>query len=149
MSAIEKTIARTDSESFQVAGDTIRLLAGAESTGLHYEAFEVCARENNGPPPHTHSWREFYYMIDGEIDLTIDGTTMRLGPGSCAHVREGALHTHRIASASARFVLIADPAGVAAFFREIDRETQGSSEDIPKILSIAQRHGFTISVDQL
>lgn len=143
MTAAEKTVASLDSEGYRVAGDLIRPVTMADSTNA-YEAFVVTAVENNGPPPHSHDWRELYYMIDGEIDLIVDGVTTRLKPGEFARVPAGAVHLHRVVSANARFMFIVDPSGAVAFFEEIDRETQGSCEDVAKIVSIAQRHGFRI-----
>jgi quercetin dioxygenase-like cupin family protein len=146
MEVVETTVATSDSETLRVAGDSVRVLAAAASTENRYEAFEISALENSGPPPHTHAWRELYYVMSGEIELSVNSTTMRLGAGSVSYIPEGAVHTHRIASPNARYVLVADPGGVAACFREIDQETHGSIDDLPKILSIAQRHGFDIKL---
>lgn len=139
MSAVQQTMTASEIPTFHVAGDTIRLMAGSSTS--RFELFEIAAAENSGPPAHNHDWEEFYYVAEGELDLTVNGLTTRLTAGAFASVTRGSVHTHRVASSSARFVLMASPGGVSRFFHEIDRETQGSVDDIGKILEIAQKHG--------
>ena len=48
------------------------------------------------PPPHVHrSQVETYEVLEGRLDVVIDGTWRTLGPGDTASVPVGALHTFR------------------------------------------------------
>jgi len=43
-------------------------------------------------PPHAHC-AQWGIMLDGEMDLTINGSTQRLGKGDCYFIPEGAEHS--------------------------------------------------------
>ncbi len=48
------------------------------------------------PPPHVHPHQvEEYEVIEGELEVTVDGEWRTLGPGESASVPVGALHTFR------------------------------------------------------
>lgn len=69
---------------------------------------------------------------------------MTMTPGCFVNAPRGTLHAYRILSDEARFVVVTSPAGASDFFADLDRETQGSTEDLARILGVALRHGLSV-----
>jgi len=82
--------------------------------------------------------------MEGEADVIVEGKKSIAGPGAFYNVPAGTVHTYRIRSKTAKFVVITSPAGAREFFIEIDAETAGSCEDVAKITAVARKHGFTL-----
>ncbi len=49
-------------------------------------------------PEHSHPHEQVVHLLDGEFELTVEGATTRLRPGTLAVVPPGALHTGRALS---------------------------------------------------
>ena len=130
--------------ALRVVGDTIRVLAGAPDTGGAYEIFELRGPRDSGPPPHAHPWNEAYVVLEGEAEVLVDGSTRNVTAGCFVNIPAGAVHSYRVLSEGARFIIVTSPAGAAEFFAELDRETEGSKDDLAKIVAVATRHGFTV-----
>ena len=61
--------------------------------------FEVLAGAEAGPPRHVHDHEdEAVFVLEGEIDLLVDGTITRLGPGGFAFAPRGIPHTWAVVS---------------------------------------------------
>ena len=59
-------------EPVNVVGETITILAGGDLS----KPFEMHIQEGvlgGGPPPHFHSWDEAFYVIDGQVEVTVEG----------------------------------------------------------------------------
>jgi mannose-6-phosphate isomerase-like protein (cupin superfamily) len=70
--------------------------ASAESDGEFVEMEFVLPSGCVPPPPHVHRQQvEEYEVVDGQLDVVIDGEWRTLGPGEAASVPVGALHTFR------------------------------------------------------
>ena len=55
-----------------VVGETITILAGGDLS----KPFEVHIQEGvkgGGPPPHFHPWDEAFLVIDGQVEVTVEG----------------------------------------------------------------------------
>jgi quercetin dioxygenase-like cupin family protein len=133
-----------DGRILRVVTDSIRVLASGTDTGGAYEVFELSGPRESGPPLHSHPWSEAYVMLEGEVEVTIADNKMMTTPGCFANVPAGTLHTYKILSEGARFIVITSPAGAGDFFTELDREAGGSVEDLDKIVQIALQHGFNV-----
>jgi quercetin dioxygenase-like cupin family protein len=48
-----------------------------------------------GPPPHSHSVDQFFYQLEGEIELHLGREVHRLRAGDWAHIPAGVQHKHR------------------------------------------------------
>ena len=46
-------------------------------------------------PPHRHVHEELLFIREGEMEVTVNGQTTRLGPGSCAYLASNDLHGYR------------------------------------------------------
>jgi|SRR6185436_4002092 len=125
---------------YRVVGDHVRVLASGDA----YEVFEVHGPENSGPPMHMHPWTEAYFVIAGEVDVIVGDRTMRAMPGSFVSIPAGTVHSYRILSSGAKFLVVTSP-GAGAFFEEMERETQGSCEDMAAVVRVASRHSVRVA----
>jgi len=61
-------------------------------------------------PPHVHSYEELVYVVAGELVLTLDGESRRLGPDDCAFIGVGATHAwHNPGEAPGRWIDLEAP----------------------------------------
>jgi mannose-6-phosphate isomerase-like protein (cupin superfamily) len=68
----------------------------AETDGEYVEMEFVLPAGSFAPPPHVHPEQvESYEVIDGRLDVMVDGEWSSLGPGESASVPVGALHTFK------------------------------------------------------
>jgi quercetin dioxygenase-like cupin family protein len=66
-----------------------------------------------GPPPHAHADQvDSFYVLEGELEMTVDGERQIAGPGTLAAIPRGAEHTfaHR-GNGRARFLNVHAPDG--------------------------------------
>ena len=126
-----------------VLGMPLTLLCEASETTGNWSLFEEEVPLGMGPPVHRHEWDEAYYILDGEIDFTIDGQTVTSRRGDFNHLPRGTIHGFKGASeAPARVLIFASPAHGSEFFKEISEEVRFEPEDLAKIPEIGRRHGI-------
>ena len=78
-------------------GATYRdILEGSTRTGDYLEAHETVLEPNAMPhPPHRHLGEELFVISSGTLEVTIEGKTTRLGPGSAFFVASNEEHGMR------------------------------------------------------
>lgn len=57
--------------SVNVVGEKITVLAGGDLS----KPFEMHIQEGiqgGGPPPHFHPWDEAFYVVDGQVEVTVE-----------------------------------------------------------------------------
>lgn len=130
-------------DALNVLGMPLRFLCDARETGGTWSLFEEEVPLGMGPPPHRHDWDEAYYVLDGEVDFTIDGAPARSRPGDFNYFPRNTIHSFKGASSSPAHVLIfAAPAHASEFFEEISSEVRDLPDDLRKIPEIGLRHGI-------
>lgn len=87
------------------------ILATGETTNGQYSLMEQICPENSGPPPHTHTQREMFYILDGEITFLVGDRTITAGPGSFVNVPPETVHSFRVDTETARVLNSYTPAG--------------------------------------
>ena len=87
------------------------ILATGETTDGQYSLMEQLCPENSGPPPHTHTQREIFYILDGEITFLVGDKTITAGAGSFVTVPPGTVHSFRVDTKTARILNSYTPAG--------------------------------------
>lgn len=87
------------------AGERPRIVQPGERAGYDYEALAVNRRQKRAEPfiltmqpddpegVFKHSGEEFVYMLEGRVDFTVAGETLRLGPGDSLYFDP--THEHR------------------------------------------------------
>ena len=132
-----------DRAPLNVLGMPLTLLCESNETGGSWSLFEEIVPFGMGPPPHRHDWDEAYYILEGEIDFSIDGETVKLRPGDFNYLPRSTVHGFKGASdAPAKVLIFAAPAHGSEFFRELSREVREVPKDLAKVPAIGQRHGI-------
>lgn len=69
------------------------VLKGKLATGESVEVHETTLPSGGAPhPPHRHPHSEMWLIREGTVDITVNNTTTRLGPGSVGFVRSNDEH---------------------------------------------------------
>ncbi len=105
-----------------------------------------------GSPYHLHhNEDEAFYVLEGEVELTVEGEVSTAGPGTFVNLPRGTTHTFKNAGdRPARFLALITPGGLEGFFEEIGEPTTGPSSppagppDVEKVLATAPRYGVEI-----
>ncbi len=133
----------------------ITCLMTSEETGGAYSLFEIVTpARDGGPPPHTHTMEdEAFYVLEGELTVTIDGRELRGGPGSWMFAPRHRPHGFRNdGDVPCRMLMMASPGGFEKFFEacgvpETSAPADGPTEaQIRKILEEMPRYGMTAHV---
>jgi quercetin dioxygenase-like cupin family protein len=146
----------TEGRTIAVVGDVYRFLATGENTGGKYAIWEAIVPPGGGPPPHVHSREEEgFYILDGEITLTVNGEKIVAGAGTFANMPVGTPHSFTNASdRPARMLISIAPAGLEKMFLEIGTPMATGAttapapakEEIAKMVEAAPRYGIELLV---
>lgn len=127
-------------ESFYVLGETLKPLL-TNAMGSSVEIFDTSGPTGGGPPTHRHAWEEIYVVTKGLLDVTVDGKTVRLGPGGFAHVPANTPHSYHTVQ-DAEFLTIVTKGNASKFFRQVSSEVSMDPPDIPGIVRVGGIHGI-------
>lgn len=73
-----------------------QILTGDTHSGYRLDLHESELPAGASPhPPHKHGHEELLFIREGEVEVSINGQTTRLGPGSCAFMASNELHGYR------------------------------------------------------
>lgn len=118
-------VAAGDHKIYAVAGGNhVTIELDRALTGGLLDVIEVFAQPGGGPPPHRHSFGEWFLVREGELTLCEerDGevvTTAVLGPGDSAWVGPGVVHgTLNLSAAPARFQVVGQPGAMTGYFAQ-------------------------------
>jgi quercetin dioxygenase-like cupin family protein len=105
---------------FGIGSGTYTILLGGRETAGRYTLIDMHVPPGGGPPPHRHDFEEMFTVLEGEIEVTFRGETMRLRAGETVNVPANAPHAFRVVSDTpARLLCMCTPAGQDEFFREV------------------------------
>jgi quercetin dioxygenase-like cupin family protein len=137
-----------------VVGDIYQFLATGDDTNGKYALWESVILPRGGPPPHVHSREEEgFYVLEGEITLTVADKRIVAGPGTFANMPVGTPHSFKNESDNpARMLISVAPAGLEKMFFEcgvpvppgVTKAAPSTSEEIEKLMKIAPRYGIQI-----
>lgn len=75
------------------AAEIRSVLKGKLATGESVEVHETTLPPGSAPhPPHRHAHSEMWLIREGTVDITVNNTTTRLGPGSVGFVSSNDEH---------------------------------------------------------
>jgi len=109
------------------------------------------------PPRHVHGDEdEAFYLLDGEVELEVDGEVVVATPGTFAFAPRGKPHTFRVLTPSARALVITSSdatirnGGAEAFFRAAGTPAEApvlpapEAPDPERLTRLAADHGIAI-----
>ena len=134
-------------------GDRVTYKVRSSETDGGYFCFEVSTTPGFGPPLHTHSYRELFYVLEGEYEFTIeqDGNpeTITGTSGTAVAVPPNVPHTFKNGSAApARLLFVHQPAALEEFFEEfgvpVDGEGSAEPPDFHAMAAALARNGVHV-----
>jgi quercetin dioxygenase-like cupin family protein len=147
-----------EGRTIAVVGDIYRFLAVGEDTNGKYAIWEAIVPPGGGPPPHVHSREEEgFFILEGEITLTVGDERIQATAGTFANMPVGTLHSFKNESAKpARMLIMIVPAGLEKMFIEVGQSLPAGAttappppqEEIEKMLAVAPRYGIEIKLPQ-
>jgi quercetin dioxygenase-like cupin family protein len=127
--------------------------ATGEDTGGRFAVVEMYGPRGAGSPLHVHRRDdEWFYVVEGQLTLWIDGETLVLPAGSFSYAPRDVPHTFAIRSSYARFLVGAEPAGFDAFVRATGTPADALTlppDSAPRptpdeLTALAAKHGIEI-----
>ncbi|NJL49055.1 MAG: cupin domain-containing protein [Leptolyngbyaceae cyanobacterium SM2_5_2] len=134
------TLGPDQGELLQVIEDSLRVLITGEVSDNAYKMFELTGPQASGPPPHYHPWSESYFVLEGEVDILVGSETVRATPGYSIAIPGGTVHTYRIASETAKFLVVASTVAASAFFYDLHQALMAGNFTLEDVMAIAARH---------
>jgi mannose-6-phosphate isomerase-like protein (cupin superfamily) len=87
-------------------------LATADDTGGAFDLVLSNMRRGTEPPPHIHTREhEFFYVLDGALDVYVGNNMFHVGPGECAFFPLGRPHAFIVRSPEIRMLVLISPGG--------------------------------------
>jgi quercetin dioxygenase-like cupin family protein len=122
----ERVIVRHGAEGRTVlvgGADYITYKVRSAETDRAFFCFEASSSPGFGPPLHSHSYRELFYVLEGQYEFTLeqDGERRKLlgNPGTMVSLDADVPHTFRNAGdTQGRLLFVHIPAALEEFFEE-------------------------------
>ncbi|MGB2760875.1 MAG: cupin domain-containing protein, partial [Maribacter stanieri] len=139
-----KIIRDADGEVFNVIGDkqTHKLL-GSETNDQIFEWVDN-VEPGVSIPPHIHTKEdEIFRVVEGEVEIAIDGESTVLKAGDIAFAPKGVPHTWKVVGTQkAKMITSALPAGIEIMFQELS-ELPAGPPDFKKVAEICAKQGIS------
>jgi quercetin dioxygenase-like cupin family protein len=127
--------------TYNVLGTGIETLLAADDVELAWVSGPV----GPGAPPHAHPWRETFGVMEGVLDVDIDGRSERIGAGEMTTIPGGSTHAFTFVDPGTRFLLVSHSKHSFEFFAEMS-ERVTLPPDMDLIRSITARHDIQLFV---
>lgn len=147
-----------EGRTIAVVGDVYRFLATGEETEGRYAMWEALVLPGGGPPPHTHSREEEgFYVLEGNIMLTVGDKRLAISAGMFANIPVGVQHAFKNETSKlARMLISVAPAGLEKMFFEVGVPMPAGAttapaptkEEIAKLVQIAPQYGIEMKPPQ-
>jgi mannose-6-phosphate isomerase-like protein (cupin superfamily) len=143
-------------ECYWVLGQRLDFLATGETTAADYALFHVFIPAGPpGPLPHVHQDAdEFFFVLEGRVEVLFEDSWRPLLPGQFLHVPRGTIHTFSNVTADpARMLSGFVPSGFERFFRDFGhRASLDDEEPLPvqdaeleRLIATAGEYGMELA----
>lgn len=142
-----------EGEALWFMGFLATIKASTEETGGRVAVIHHLAPKGSGSPLHVHHREnEWFYVLEGELTIWVDGQVNRAPAGSFVFGPQDTPHTFTVSSEDdARFLLVTEPAGFEAFMRTCAEPAQSLAlpppsepPDLQQMTAIASQYGIDI-----
>jgi quercetin dioxygenase-like cupin family protein len=133
-------------------GWLMTFLATAEDTRGQFALIEAVARKGNVPPPHIHHREEeTFYVLEGEMTVSVGDRKIKVTPGTTAIVPRDVVHSFAIESEQLRMLILLTPAGMEGWFKEfsvparamtLPPAAEASYSEIQRMLEVGPQYGI-------
>jgi quercetin dioxygenase-like cupin family protein len=133
-------------------GALSRVRVTGEQTGGAFSLRDNLARRGNASPVHVHDRDdETFFVLDGELRMSVGEDDYAAGPGTVAVLPRRLRHAYVVTSATARFLTLHAPAGFERFAAEVGEPARELTLPPPPegppdpgaMAQAAARHGIT------
>ena len=148
------SLGQGEGEALWAFGTLATIKASSETTGGRVAVIEHLAPQGAGSPLHVHHHEdEWFYVIEGELAFLVGGKKFEASAGAFVYGPRGIPHTFTVTSAQARFLLVAEPAGLENFMRTLAEQARtrslppmatGQPPDPGRMAAIAAEYGIEI-----
>lgn len=133
-------------EALDVLGTRITILASKESMDSG-EVTLQSGTEGSGPPPHSHAWDESFYVLEGAVSFTCDGTTQLCRKGTLVHVPAGTVHSFQYASGGGEMLEFTGRGSNAVeMFSNVAAEVPPGPPDLEHVEKVLNENGVTVHI---
>ena len=130
-----------------VLGQEVTVKLSSSETGGDYYLFETVVALGGRVPPHVHSREdEILEVMEGELEVFLDGRTFNATAGALAFFPRDTVHAFSNVGktpARARFV-VSPGANFEKFFRELSALPADQPPDMAKVIELFARYGLPI-----
>ena len=131
-------------DALDIVGEHVTVLASGRVTG-GYELFLQRGPEGSGPPPHSHTWDESFFVIKGEIDFGIGAESTTAKAGTLVHLPAGTVHWFRFGKGGGEMLSITSKLGASELFTDMAREIDPIHPDLEELAKVGARHGLIVA----
>lgn len=131
------------SAALSVVGTNVTVLV-SDTISKSQQVTLQSGNEGMGPPPHSHSWDESFYVTKGKVQFSCNGDTTLCEAGTFVHVPGGTVHAFSYGAGGGEMLEITGAESKAIhMFSALDREIPPGPPDVPKIVQVASEYGVT------
>jgi quercetin dioxygenase-like cupin family protein len=133
-------------------GSLMTFLATGEDTHGQFALIEAVARRGNVPPPHIHHREdETFYVLEGEVVVSVGDRTIKGTAGTMFFLPRDVPHSFTIDSEQSRMLILLTPAGLEEWFTEFSVPAQAMTlppadelayGEVQRMLEAAPRYGI-------
>ena len=129
-----------------ILGTTVENKITSAETGGKYYAFEITIPPGEGVPPHIHTLEdEVLCMINGELEVLLDGKPETATPGTVKNFPMGVPHgfQNNTDQPCSAIVLVTPGESFEQFFKELSEVSRGPDTDMNEVVAITGKFGMT------
>ncbi|MBL8745191.1 MAG: cupin domain-containing protein [Phycisphaerae bacterium] len=127
-------------------GETIRILVPGRQTRGAFALIEEITPIGSGPPLHRHKDEdEWFSVLEGRIEIQLDGKRSEAGPGEMLFAPRRSVHTFRsIGDVPLKTHIVVSPPRLDEFFLDVAKVWIDGPPPEPIIASLFAKHGLEL-----